>query len=108
MTQTQMNEMNTQPKKERSYDNEKRIVLFQNNMRKDQSKDPVMRGSFVLNGKTYYVSLWTELMSKDGKDECYMRGQIQDEEERTNAIKDASMFFDKDQARVRAEARKGK
>ena len=83
---------------EKSYDNEKRIVLFQNNQR-TSLKHPIMRGNFVLNGKLYNVSMWTKVFIKDGKEEYYMQGQITEPEENTaNATEDIQQFMDKNQA----------
>ena len=93
--QTEMVAMTSAPKK--SYDNEKRIVIFQNNQR-TEAKHPVMRGNFVLNGKTYNISLWTKKFTKDGKDEFYLQGQISEDEQNSNATTDLSQFMDKSQA----------
>ena len=103
-TNTKQTEMEAMNKPARAYDNEKRMVLFQNNERKDQVRDPIMRGNFVINGKKYWVSLWTELNTKDGKNEVYWAGQIQDEDERRNAINQTGIA-DLHQAQVRAQER---
>ena len=85
---------------EKQYDNEKRIVLFQNNQRTNL-KHPIMRGNFVLNGKTYNVSLWTKVFIKDGKEEYYMQGQISEPEETgSNATENVQQFMDKNQAKA--------
>ena len=85
---------------EKGYDNEKRIVLFQNNQR-TSLKHPIMRGNFVLNGKSYNVSMWTKVFIKDGKEEYYMQGQITEPEENgSNATDNIQQFMDKNQAKA--------
>ena len=94
--QTTMKTMEQEANKQ--YDNEKRIVLFQNNQR-TSLKHPVMRGNFVLNGKSYNISMWTKSFIKDGKEEYYLQGQITEPEENTtNATENVEQFMDKNQA----------
>ena len=81
----------------KEYDNEKRIVIFQNNQR-TLVNQPIMRGNFVLNGKTYNISLWTKSFIKDGKKEMYLQGQVQEQEQQANESEDLSLFFDESQA----------
>ena len=100
--QTEMEVMKEPAKK--AYDNEKRIVIFQNNQRTDLVKHPCLRGSFTLNGKIYNVSLWSSFFEKDGKKEKYLQGQVEErgvyENENNASIDD---FFDNDQAENRSK-----
>lgn len=82
---------------EKEYDNEKRIVIFQNNQRV-RLNDPIMRGNFVLDGKTYNVNLWTKELIKDGKKELYLQGTVKSADVSANASTDVSFAFDKNQA----------
>lgn len=98
-TQVEMEEMNTPAQKE--YDNEKRIVIFENNKRTKGVNQPSMRGHFTLNGKIYDVSIWCKYYPKDGKVYKMMQGEIQ---ERGTFKNDGNLsmddFFDEDQARA--------
>lgn len=79
----------------KQYDDEKRIVLFFNEepANADPEKEyPVMRGNITIDGKKYWISLWSKT-SQDG--EVYMQGQAQpaqtSAEETKNNIKEKLM-----------------
>lgn len=94
MTKTTQTQTNAN---EKSYDNEKRIVIFTNNQRV-RTNDPIMRGNFVLDGKTYNINLWTKALIKDGKQELYLQGTVKPADVSANASTDVSGFFDANQA----------
>lgn len=82
----------------KNYDNEKTIVLFQNNQRTDVVKHPIMRGNFTLNGKIYNISLWSKYMIKNGEKQIYWKGEIEEQNKQENEINDLSCIMDIDQA----------
>ena len=100
---TQKEQMTMKAMEKRVYDNEKTIVLFQNNQRTDLVKHPVLRGNLTLDGKIYNVSLWTKLFTdKDGKEVIYWKGEVQLPEESNEAPEDKAIdaITDIDQARA--------
>ena len=83
MSTTTKNTTSSNVKDEKSFDNEKRIVIFQNNQR-ERNNDPLLRGNFVLDGKVYNVKLWTK--EKDGQN--YLQGTIKAADDNANATTD--------------------
>lgn len=100
---TQKEQLTMKVMEKRVYDNEKTIVLFQNNQRTDLVKHPVLRGNLTLDGKIYNVSLWTKAFTdKDGKEVIYWKGEVQLPEETNEAPADKALaaITDVDQARA--------
>lgn len=80
---------------EKSFNNEKRIVIFKNRKREPKSNDPMMHGEFTLDGKKYTVNIWTKEKTKDdGSKERYLQGTIKTGELQANATEDLSYFLE--------------
>jgi len=80
---------------EKSFNNEKRIVIFKNHKREPGSNDPMMRGEFTLDGKKYTINIWTKEKTKDdGSKEKYLQGTIKSGELQANATEDLSFCLE--------------